>query len=82
MSLKKAKAFDASRPSQKKPAPKFDPAAFVEGKEGKERQNLWLDADLRTDVAIQARKNKESISAFADRALRRELKDPSGPGRS
>lgn len=74
---KKSTAFDTRRPSRAARAPTFDPVRFVEGKkDASERQNLWLDADLRLEVGLQARKNKESISAFATRAFRRELADP------
>jgi hypothetical protein len=75
MSLRKA-AFDARRPSKTKSPKRTDAETFVDGPgAGKERQNLWIEPELRLNVALQARKNGESISAFASRAFKRELAD-------
>lgn len=77
MSLKKA--FDARRPSRAKETAarsRLSAERFVEGGTKSERQNLWLDAELRMEVGLQSRKNRETISAFATRAFRRELADP------
>lgn len=81
--MRKALQFDPRRPTSKEGEKPFNPEAFVEGKDpsaaGNERQNLWLPPDLRQRVKLRCVERKESISAFAERAFERELKDPSGP---
>jgi len=77
---KRVQEFEVRRPSRTQ---KSAAERFVEGKDPDkpQRQNLWIPDSLRRDVAVRCAEQRETISAFAIRAFRRELADPSGPSR-
>lgn len=76
---KRGAGVDLRRPSRT--PGKTATEKFVEGKDADKptRQNLWIPDSLRKTVAVRCAERRETISAFAIRAFRRELEDPSGP---